>query len=79
VNNGATPAPMAADPPPWAPAYGYRKKHGDHERDVVVVERSRPSCVSGYRRTGKASNAEALHGCGSMLGSVSAFGSEVQS
>lgn len=26
-------APMAlADPPPWAPAHGYRKKHHDYER-----------------------------------------------
>ncbi|SMF16387.1 Surface antigen [Tistlia consotensis] len=39
-----------ADPPPWAPAYGWRAKHGGHHRDrddwdrdrgrqVVVVER----------------------------------------
>ena len=40
----ALPAPVQADPPPWAPAWGYRAKHGKKDKDkkhgseTVVVE-----------------------------------------
>ena len=40
----AVPAPVQADPPPWAPAWGYRAKHGKKNKDkkhgseTVVVE-----------------------------------------
>ena len=38
-----SPAPVAADPPPWAPAHGYRKKK-EREPEVVVVQPSRRDC-----------------------------------
>ena len=40
----AVPAPVQADPPPWAPAWGYRAKHGKKDKDkkhgseTVVIE-----------------------------------------
>jgi hypothetical protein len=37
----SAPLPAAADPPPWAPAHGWRKKHDHHGERVVVVERER--------------------------------------
>jgi hypothetical protein len=35
-------APAQADPPPWAPAHGWHKKHHKHRHgdDVVVIRRS---------------------------------------
>lgn len=44
--------PAAADPPPWAPAHGWRAKHHDDRRsgpDVVVVQR--PVLVEPRART----------------------------
>jgi len=43
----SVPEPVKADPPPWAPAWGYRNKHGKknknkHGNDTVVVEPSEP-------------------------------------
>jgi len=40
----ALPAPVQADPPPWAPAWGYRAKHGKKDKgkkqgsETVVIE-----------------------------------------
>ncbi len=36
------PLPALADPPPWAPAHGYRKK--ERGRDAVVVQPKRRDC-----------------------------------
>ena len=44
----ALPAPVQADPPPWAPAWGYRAKHGKKDKkkkqgsETVVVEQPEP-------------------------------------
>jgi hypothetical protein len=38
------PGPVAADPPPWAPAHGWRKKRDNDREEVVVVQRVRKSC-----------------------------------
>jgi hypothetical protein len=35
----AAAVPAYADPPPWAPAHGWRAKHRPHHRDYVVVHR----------------------------------------
>ena len=44
----ATSAPALADPPPWAPAHGYRHKHKHHHHDDIVVVQPRVAYVAPY-------------------------------
>ena len=56
-------APALADPPPWAPAHGYRAKHGG--REVIAVER--PVYAAPYGIGDGGCNREVL---GAALGGV---------
>lgn len=71
----ATAMPAYADPPPWAPAHGWRakqgKKHDDRGHDVVVVDRpvfiDRGGPVLACDRSMLAGNQELI---GQILGGV---------
>jgi hypothetical protein len=64
VSGTLVPLPVAADPPPWAPAHGYRKKHG---KDEVVVVAPRRECG---RFDNQAIGSAAGGGTGGLLGSM---------
>jgi surface antigen len=43
-------ASVLADPPPWAPAHGYRAKHGKHKYDHYAVEHRYFGVLDGHCR-----------------------------
>jgi surface antigen len=45
-----TAPPVSADPPPWAPAYGYRAKHDDEHKEKYKHKRKRDNDDDQYAR-----------------------------
>jgi uncharacterized protein YcfJ len=70
----ASPAPAAADPPSWAPAHGWRKKHDREDRDEVVVEHRRAPVCGGIDNQAVGSTGGAA--AGAILGNAIGHGSD---
>ncbi len=77
----ALPAPVQADPPPWAPAWGYRAKHGKKDKkkkqgsETVVVEQPAPFQIPYGIDLGRCNRTEIGAALGAATGAV--VGSQV--
>src|SRR5262245_61386526 len=75
------PEPVQADPPPWAPAWGYRNKHGKKNKDkkhgseTVVVEQQEPFRIPYGIDLGRCNRTEIGVALGAATGAV--VGSQV--
>ncbi len=74
------PAPVQADPPPWAPAWGYRAKHGKKDKgkkqgSETVIEQSEPFHIPYGIDLGRCNRTEIGAALGAATGAV--VGSQV--